>query len=299
MRSLPLLALLSGAALAAPTPDNSNNSCTATLASQWIKPDGSGTDAAACSCLSSCTQQNNCCDGVDTFTASLRTYVAANKGVVRMPAASSDPLKKDDIQVTLYRPYSDGKSLVAYKGCSFTRATEQDPWTQTHCQGEFDVAGFDTASGQFQPFESVISVPDQLQIAAGFAKAQPDEHFFYASLEGQQAVNAAKSVLTGIRVCGFKAHLPEVPTGKADFDPTPGRTWAVIKPEFAIVRSMGVEISDVTAEQLDSDYQGYASNARYYALSWQDCNVRQVMVGGSWQSTLADDGQTFQAIQSL
>ncbi|HVH47751.1 MAG TPA: hypothetical protein VM925_35690, partial [Labilithrix sp.] len=110
---------------------------------------------------------------------------------------------------------------------------------------EFEVIAVDKATKAFERFEKSIAVPERLQAAYGPARVmmsdggwQVETSFYYVELTGSSKVlDTWKAVAAGIEISGFAAHLSAKnvkhegdsptgePDGKAEFDPTPNRTW--------------------------------------------------------------------------
>ncbi|KAL7747909.1 hypothetical protein RI367_006656 [Sorochytrium milnesiophthora] len=301
MQILLLIALLAGSAWTAPVRASDDTlSCSAALSTNFILPDGSGSVSGSCSCLATCTQDSTCCSDVDTFAGALVAFATARPGSVPLDRTTHALLAKTEPSAALYRPYGDSSALVAYRQCSFTRLTEQDVWIQSTCGDEYDVVGYDLVSGQFVPFEEVVQVEQPLRAGFGTDKvSSSSDQQFFAEMTGDAAVNTMKTALTGLKMCGFSASLPQVPAGKLDWDPTPNRTWAISVGHYELVPQQGIEIHAMTPGQLDANYTLYAMNGQYLAQSWAYCFLRDILSGDNWQSMLADDGQTYQALQSL
>ncbi|KAL7746925.1 hypothetical protein RI367_007745 [Sorochytrium milnesiophthora] len=290
--------------------------CADALSSQFIQPDGTGTEAGPCSCLSTCTQTSTCCDDVAAFSANFQSWVSVHPGQVPLDTTVVNALNKTEPSIVLHRPYTgaDGSqlALIAYRQCSFNRTADQLPWLPKSCDGAYEVVAYELATGQFADFEAVVSVVQPVQAGFGhqatYDPTDPEpDRLFYAELYGVDAVNVAKTALTGLKMCGFRAVLPEQPSGKLAFDPTPGRTWGPIGANYQLAPRISAadaieastEIHDMNAAELDDNYQGMAKSAGYQAVPWKACFLREVIRNNVYQEMLGTDGATYVALQSF
>ncbi len=143
-----------------------------------------------------------------------------------------------------------------------------------------------SANGQPQLFEKAFpgsTKPIRVAIG-GISKGTHDDgtpadmgsDFYYMELKGDSALAARKSILSHTNFCGFSADLPAPDkASKLSFDPTPGRTWKVLRPEYSLRRGMTPEIHDVRAGHLDDDYKAYYEGSNGKVAPWGACFIRQ------------------------
>ncbi|KAL7749448.1 hypothetical protein RI367_005002 [Sorochytrium milnesiophthora] len=251
--------------------------------------------ADQCSCLGNCAQSHTCCRDIDSFNANFRQYVTAN-------VTAPDALHKTEPTVVLYRTYSYVRSLVAYRQCSFTRASEQTPWEQQSCGDDYEVVSYSYGEDAFHTFEQSVDMRDPVPVSFGYDSAHhaAGDARYYALLTGGSAVAALKSALTGLKHCFLAADLAETPTGKLAFDRTANRTWSLLNATYTLDSAAHKSgPADVTPQQLDTNYQRYARKSHYKVSPSQACFLREVQIDGVWQSMLADDGKTWQAIPCI
>ncbi|KAL7752996.1 hypothetical protein RI367_001447 [Sorochytrium milnesiophthora] len=258
-----------------------------------------------CSCLQSCKTTESCCAGYDDFQSSLTNFLV-NNGLINPSSLVSSDTAVSQYEVTSTTTVGASSMLVA-KLCSYKQSVpapgDGSPKVQpvpelrlVGCVDDgFQVVAY-TGNSQFQLFEDVVLTAQSLTAAFGASAADATgqtSSLYYAQLTGSGAVNAYKAIAAGVDVCGFSATLPVQPTGKADFDPTPDRTWAVSTADFVNYNHRSLEITNVTPDQLDQDYDRYAQNAQYTVNPWTACHLRSVNVNSAW---VAVDSNTLSAL---
>lgn len=127
---------------------------------------------------------------------------------------------------------------------------------------EFEVLVLIDNQGQktIARFEDVYVLPQSVIVKIGHAEpTSGDTSFYYVELAGPSLIAALKSAHSGYRYHGFMGTI--IPGGKADFDPTPGRTWRVVDATFDLRRGSTGETLDIQAYQFDADFEGYFSGA--------------------------------------
>ncbi|KAL7754070.1 hypothetical protein RI367_000049 [Sorochytrium milnesiophthora] len=288
-----LLSALASFAVAAPT--GAQPTCDVVLAPGAVAVD-------TCSCYQSCKADGDCCPGYDDFQTALTTFMANNNIIDGMSIAQvKDTVTK--YEVTSSTEISGNRMLVA-KRCNYKQniatpgpgPVKIQPVPEMQLVGcvddGFQVVAY-SGDKHFKFFEDVVSTADSL--TAGFGANTADvatqaDQLFYAQLTGTAAKNAYKAMIAGVDVCGFSAALPQTPSGKASFDPTPNRSWAIVdgSASFDLTPKSSVGTSDISPVQLDQDYDTWAANAQYKVAPWTLCHLRSVNANNNWAEPSVD-----------
>lgn len=145
------------------------------------------------------------------------------------------------------------------------------------------------ASGgfEFMPFEKGFALPSSLKIALD--NNPPDTKkrgLYYMEAKGRSLVDVMKTLYCGQPIVGLSAKLAPKENGKLDFDPTQGRNWQLVEPEFSLRRGLSAEIYDVFPDLLDSSYEQTAKGAAYAIAPWGAGAVRKILLAGKWTDVL-------------
>lgn len=135
---------------------------------------------------------------------------------------------------------------------------------------------------KFSQFKDGFIFPKTITVAIGHSifDNDPQGDFYYVQFTGKSVAEVLKSVYSQTPYLGFSGHLKD--GGKASFDPTPGRTWRIVKPLFNMRRGNTPEIEDVRPIQLDTDFEAYFKGSAGRVAPWSAACVRKIFIGGEW-----------------
>lgn len=160
-----------------------------------------------------------------------------------------------------------------------------------------DAIEFKTLNDEFLLPQSLITGIGSLTLggnADGQTVTSLKTSLYYVNLTGNSLEQAMKSVLGRLPVCGFSAKIDadqkEQPTGKYGFDPTHGRLWKVVQPQYNMRRGSTAEIHDVNSGHLDDDFPGYFQASAGYVAPWGECFVRALLIDGKWVKLYKESG---------
>ncbi len=139
-----------------------------------------------------------------------------------------------------------------------------------------------TRNGELARFEQLVPVPERIHAKIG-TQGREQRSFYYAEFTGADAVEVQKSLYLKQAFCGFSAKVdftgnvskPSTiqPTGKASFDPTPGRTWKLRDMRYSIARGSSAEACDVNSAHFDDDFQAFVSGSNACIIPWNSCEL--------------------------
>lgn len=173
----------------------------------------------------------------------------------------------------------DGKCLLVMDMCTILRS-------DVFCEGQaLEVLGFDGNRVRF--FEDLISVPERVWVGIGVGVSMDESRTvkdfddnFFVEFKGDMAVEAWKTIQLKLTYPGFRAEISAKnikyvdsalygePDGKLQLDPTVGRSWKLKNPSWNLRRGATIEIQDVYAGQLDSDFLSYYSGSHGVVAPW-------------------------------
>jgi hypothetical protein len=146
-------------------------------------------------------------------------------------------------------------------------------------------------NGKFYLFEELFEVPQQIIVAIGQWYNLNEQNqlvlpmdMYFTALSGKSAADALKVAYTRFMYSGLSAKLKG--GSKEIFDPTSGRKWKLVNPQFSLRRGSTLEIEDVYAGQVDGDFEGYYNGSAGSISPWS-ASIREIYIGGTWKKVIS------------
>lgn len=168
---------------------------------------------------------------------------------------------------------------------------------------EFETIVYDS---KFLKFEEAFEIPSKIFIGMGsdYGDETLSSKLYRVELTDRASIIAAvKSIVTGNSYHGFSGFV--INTEKHLFDPETKRTWRTLNATYTLNRGQCAEVYDITAEQLDTDFNFYFTGGMRSQITvggttvealgvtpWGDSLIRQFLSSdGQWIDVIVTSGE--------